>query len=83
MTILSPLFVFHLRCPPFCSSFATALQATLREVGAWLVWLAHIVYHFNERELYRANNEVKDVADGRYDWRIDRIDCGRGGGISR
>lgn len=24
-------------------SFATALQATLREVGAWLVWLAHIV----------------------------------------
>ena len=65
------------------TSFATALQATLREVGAWLVWLAHIVYHFNERELYRANNEVKDVADGRYDWRIDRIDRGRGGGISR
>ena len=25
------------------TSFATALQATLREVGAWLVWLAHIV----------------------------------------
>ena len=65
------------------TSFATALQATLREVGAWLVWLAHIVYHFNERELYRANNEVKDVADGRYDWRIDRIDRGQGGGISR
>ena len=65
------------------TSFATALQATLREVGAWLVWLAHIVYHFNERELYRADNEVKDVADGRYDWRIDRIDRGRGGGISR
>ena len=65
------------------TSFATALQATLREVGAWLVWLAHIVYHFNERELYRADNEVKDVADGQYDWRIDRIDRGRGGGMSR
>ena len=46
-------------------SFATALQATLREVGAWLVWLAHIVYHFNERELYLADNEVKGVADGK------------------
>ena len=65
------------------TSFATALQATLREVGAWLVWLAHIVYHFNERELYRANNEVKDVADGRYDWRIERLDRGQGGGMSR
>ena len=65
------------------TSFATALQATLREVGAWLVWLAHIVYHFNERELYRANNEVKDVADGQYDWRIERLDRGRGGGMSR
>ena len=65
------------------TSFATALQATLREVGAWLVWLAHIVYHFNERELYRANNEVKDVADGQYDWRIERLDRGQGGGITR
>ena len=65
------------------TSFATALQATLREVGAWLVWLAHIVYHFNERELYRADNEVKDVADGRYDWRIERLDRGQGGGMSR
>ena len=65
------------------TSFATALQATLREVGAWLVWLAHIVYHFNERELYRADNEVKDVADGQYDWRIERLDRGQGGGITR
>ena len=65
------------------TSFATALQATLREVGAWLVWLAHIVYHFNERELYRADNEVKDVADGQYDWRIERLDRGRSGGMSR
>jgi len=65
------------------TSFATALQATLREVGAWLVWLAHIIYHFNERELYRADNEVKDVADGQYDWRIERLDRGQGGGITR
>ena len=65
------------------TSFATALQATLREVGAWLVWLAHTVYHFNERELYWADNEVKDVADGQYDWRIERLDRGQGGGRSR
>ena len=64
-------------------SIAGALQATLREIGAWLVWLANAVHRFNDRELYRADKEVKDVADGRYDWRIDRIDRGRGGGISR
>ncbi len=65
------------------TSFAEALQATLREIGSWLVWLANAVHRFNDRELYRADKEVRDVADGRYDWRIERIDRGQGGGISR
>ena len=65
------------------TSFAEALQATLREIGSWLVWLANAVHRFNDRELYRADKEVRDVADGRYDWRIERIDRGQGCGISR
>ena len=45
--------------------------------------VASRIARFNDWELNRAEREVKDVADGRYDWRIDRIDRGRGGGISR
>ncbi|MBQ6254748.1 MAG: hypothetical protein IJK05_08915 [Bacteroidales bacterium] len=33
---------------------------------------------FNDWELNRAEREVKDVADGRYDWRFPRIENGRG-----
>lgn len=64
-------------------SFAASLQATLKEIGSWLVWLANILHKFNDRELYRADKEVSNVADGEYDWRIDRIDRGRSGGITR
>lgn len=62
---------------------AKAFKTTLQEIGDWLVWAANKIYKFNTLELRRADSEVKDVADGRYDWRIDRIDRGRGGGISR
>ena len=41
------------------------------------------IYKFNALELRRADSGVKDVADGRYDWRIDRLDRGQGGGLSR
>jgi len=48
------------------------------------LWLfANRLYKFNDRELYRAEKEVKDVAVGKYDWRIERIDRGHGDGISR
>ncbi len=63
-------------------SFAEAFKTTLKEIGAWLVWLANKLYKFNERELYRANKGVNDVADGGYDWRIERIERGYGGGRS-
>ena len=62
---------------------AKAFKTTLQEIGAWLVWAANRIYKFNVLELRRADSEVKDVADGRYDWKIDRLDCGQGGGISR
>ena len=64
------------------TSFAKAFKTTLHAIGDWLVWMAHKLYTFNERELYRANKAVKDVADGGYDWRIERIERGHGGGRS-
>ncbi len=65
------------------TSFADVFKTTLREIGAWLVWLAHKLAKFNDRELYRADKEVKDIADGRYDGQIRRVGNGYGGGISR
>ena len=62
---------------------AKAFKTTLQEIGDWLVWAANKIYKFNTLELRRADSEVKDVADGRYDWRIDRIERGYGGGRSR
>lgn len=62
---------------------AKAFKTTLQEIGDWLVWAANKIYKFNALELRRADSEVKDVADGRYDWRIERIERGRGGGMSR
>ena len=56
------------------SSFAASLQATFREIGAWLVWLANALHNFNDRELNRADKEVGDVADGRYDWRLPTLE---------
>jgi len=63
------------------TTFAAALQTTLREIGSWLVWLANILHKFNDRELYRADREVKDIADGRYDGHIRRYE--EGNGLSR
>ena len=65
------------------SSLAASLQATFREIGAWLVWLANALHNYNDRELYRADKEVRDVADGCYDWRFPREENGYGGGRSR
>lgn len=64
-------------------SFAEVFKTTLREIGAWLVWLAHKLAKFNDRELYRADKEVKDIADGRYDGQIRKVENGYGGGMSR
>ena len=65
------------------TSFAEVFKTTLREIGAWLVWLAHKLAKFNDRELYRADKEVKDITDGRYDCQIRKVENGYGGGMSR
>ena len=61
------------------TSFAQIFKTTLQEIGAWLVWLAHRLAKFNDRELRRADKEVKDIADGRYDGQIRRVENGYGG----
>lgn len=65
------------------TSFAQIFKTTLQEIGAWLVWLAHRLAKFNDRELRRADKEVKDIADGRYDGQIRKVENGYGGGMSR
>ena len=65
------------------TSFAAALQVTFREIGAWLVWLAHLIHQFNDKELYRADKEVKEVADGQYDWRFPKEENAYSRGRSR
>ena len=62
------------------TSLAKAFKTTLQAIGDWLVWMAHRLYNFNDRELFRADNAVRDVANGGYDWRIERIERGYGGG---
>ena len=65
------------------TNLAEIAKTTFQTIGNWLVYVASRIARFNDWELNRAERGVKKVADGEYDWRIDRIDCGRGGGISR
>ena len=62
---------------------AAIAKTTFQAIGNWLVYVSSKIAKFNDWELNRAERGVKSVADGEYDWRIDRIDRGRGGGISR
>ena len=64
-------------------SFAEAFKTTLYAIGDWLVWMANKLSKFNERELYRADKEVKQIADGYYDSQIRKVENGHGGGRSR
>ena len=65
------------------TNLAEIAKTTFQTIGNWLVYVASRIARFNDWELNRAERGVKKVADGEYDWRIDRIDRGRGGGISR
>ena len=65
------------------TNLAAIAKTTFQVIGNWLVYVSSRIARFNDWELNRAEREVKDVADGLYDWRIDRIDRGRVGGISR
>lgn len=53
-------------------------NVTMQTIGDWLVWIANVVGHFNDRELHRAETEVKDIADGNYDGRIQKFENGNG-----
>ena len=64
-------------------SFAEAFKTTLYAIGDWLVWMANKLSKFNERELYRADKEVKQIANGYYDGQIRKVENGYGGGRSR
>ena len=65
------------------TSFAEAFKTTLHAIGDWLVWMANKLSNFNERELYRADKEVKQIADGYYDGQIRKVENGYGGARSR
>ena len=52
--------------------FADLASATLKQVANWFVWLASTLGKFNANELKRAHNEVNGVAEGIYDWRIEK-----------
>ena len=61
------------------TSFAEAFKTTLHAIGDWLVWMANKLSNFSDRELYRADNEVKQIADGYYDGQIRKVENGFGG----
>ena len=65
------------------TSFAEAFKTTLHAIGSWLVWMASKMGNFSDRELYRADNEVKQIAEGNYDSQIRKVENGYGGGMSR
>jgi len=56
--------------------FADLASATLKQVADWFVWLASTLGRFNANELRRADHEVHDIADGRYDGRIQKFQQG-------
>ena len=50
----------------YLKMFAEFASATLKQVADWFVWLAS----------RRADHEVHDIADGRYDGRIQKYQQG-------
>ena len=60
----------------YLKMFAELASATLKQVADWFVWLASTLGRFNANELRRADHEVHDIADGRYDGRIQKYQQG-------
>jgi len=59
---------------------AKIAHCALQTIADWLIWVAKSASKdgFNYWELSRAEREVKDIADGRYDWRIERFENSNG-----
>lgn len=54
--------------------FAKLAAVSIEHVAQWLVWLAKELGQLTNMELHRADTEVKDIVDGKYDWRIERYE---------
>jgi len=65
------------------TGLAAIAKTTFQVIGNWLVYVASKIAKFNDWELNRAERGVKSIADGDYDWRIDRYERRQGGGLSR
>ena len=65
------------------TGLAAIAKTTFQVIGNWLVYVASKIAKFNDWELRRAERGVKSIADGDYDWRIDRFERRQSGGISR
>lgn len=60
---------------------ANFAKVTIHVIADWLIWTANALGEFNDWEMHRAEREVKSIADGNYDWRIQR--CENANGIKR
>lgn len=49
-------------------------RTTIKNVAQWLVWVAKEIGQLTDIELHRADGEVNDVVDGKYDWRIGKLE---------
>ena len=49
-------------------------KVSIQKIGDWFVWAANAIGKFNDWELRRAERGVKEIADGNYDWRIERYE---------
>jgi hypothetical protein len=46
----------------------------IKNVAQWLVWVAKEIGKLTDIELHRADSEVGDIVDGKYDWRIEKLE---------
>ncbi len=60
--------------PDFIASLAEIAVTTIKNVAQWLVWVAKEIGHLTDMELHRADSEVGDIVDGKYDWRIEKLE---------
>ena len=58
----------------YMQRFTDFADIALKEAASWFVWLAKTLGKFNDSELRRAHNEVNDIAEGKYDWRIQKFE---------
>ena len=71
--------------PPFFDEEASAIKSfiarlaeiaatTIKNVAQWLVWVAKEIGKLTDMELHRADSEVGDIVNGKYDWRIEKME---------